>query len=190
MKELKDHPAGDPNTQPPIKPSVGSDWLSDQENHKRLDPASIKQLKSTHHITDCITFVTDVLQNAYRDLGDNVNAVAVKQTRFVQFGYLLAQYLVDSAGWKGFYWNPDPDLSLDRKYFVESPSWYIGSLLYNGPSLPASQEAAAYEQAYRHVFLAASPAEQKRIFDKIEIYVNEHAASARQARSAKGLSLD
>ena len=182
MNELRDHPAGDGGVRPPVKPAVGSDWMREQTQGRLLAPPVLEDLRRTHHITNCITFVTDVLQSAYRDVGDEAHAKAVKQPQFIQFGHLLAKYLVDFVHWKAYYWNPDPDLSGDLKLFEESPAWYIGRYFYRGEDPVPAQEDAVYQLSYQQNFLSLSPQDREKRFNEIKAYVNEHSWSAVQAK--------
>ena len=80
MKELQQHPAGDlsvippalPNNKPhPVLPVVGDRW----PGFANMNAAA----RQRYHATDCIGYVTDVLQFAFLDVGDRLNAARVKQ---------------------------------------------------------------------------------------------------------------
>jgi hypothetical protein len=59
--------------------------------------------KSGKDLTDCITFVQNVIRHAYRASG---NAAVSDTLRGYSDGIPLAKYLV-GLGWRAYYWNPD-----------------------------------------------------------------------------------
>src|ERR1700761_8335399 len=69
LNEYRTHPKGDPEVNPPIKLEIGSRWVREQKAKGNLGPEKLKLIASECHVTDCITFVTDVLQRAYHDIG-------------------------------------------------------------------------------------------------------------------------
>lgn len=55
--------------------------------------------------TDCITFVTEVLEYAYEKLGHK--NVAAQVRKYAKKGTSLAAFLVSSRVWRAHYFNPD-----------------------------------------------------------------------------------
>jgi hypothetical protein len=55
-------------------------------------------------VTDCITYVREVLEDAFQRTGDPAGAAGVRQR--VVHGTVMARYLVINKGWKAYYWNP------------------------------------------------------------------------------------
>lgn len=64
--------------------------------------------------TDCITYVINVLSDAFEKNGDRLAATKVKTLG--KHGTELAAYLVDKHKWKGVYINPDVNHPRDKDF--------------------------------------------------------------------------
>lgn len=189
MNEFKNNPGGDRHAARPVLAGVGSDWMRANQNNGKVFPTAAKyrEFLTTHHVTDCITYATDVMKYAYQDSGSDNLARMVKQSPYSLDGVKLANYLVDTQHWKGYYWNPDAELSFDRKYFDESPDLSIGYYChYNispiGDPPPAgSDEARFYRKVYEQKFIPLPKAKRDAVFEAVKRYVNEHSYTADQA---------
>jgi hypothetical protein len=63
-------------------------------------------------VTDCITYVRQVLEYAFEQVGNKTASAGVRAN--YQKGTKLAQYLV-GLGWSAYYWNPDVRQPRDGK---------------------------------------------------------------------------
>jgi len=100
----------------------------------------------------------------------------------------LAKYLVEQLRWKAYYWNPDPDLSVDEKDFEERPRWFIGwycNWKFADPQPAPGQEDDFFEKSYVKHFDSASPQEKAALYSKARNYASEHSFTARQAKKPR-----
>jgi hypothetical protein len=81
-------------------------------------------------LTDCITYIKNVLMYAYENIGrrDAANHI-LKIWQDTRSGIDLAHYLV-SLGWQAYYWNPDTRLARDGQ--SEHPYSYKNMVKKNG----------------------------------------------------------
>jgi hypothetical protein len=85
-------------------------------------------------VTDCITYVRQVLEYAFTQVGEPEHARGVRA--HYQKGTELAEYLT-SIGWSAYYWNPD----------VRNPR-------DNSPEHPAGYKKAEKENTYYRIPLS------------------------------------
>jgi len=104
---------------------------------RRPDPAKEKAWLVANpglELTDCITYVRNVIEWAYRQIGDNSTAERLPK------GLKLYEFMVKEKGWKGIYWNCDVarPREADPKYAIDEVDAYI-SVKKTGHYRPAGR---------------------------------------------------